>query len=115
MTQNELYQEIRRMVEQGDLETPEAVRLLLLSHAQLLQEMVEIKEELAEQRQYPSLTWLWAYRRKDVILIIAIIFVTYTVLFSPWNISDIRQAVLHTLGLPADMGMGPSIPVTPIP
>lgn len=112
MTQSEhLYREIQRMVEQGDIETSEAVRLLLLSHAQLLAEMGALKKELSEAQRYPSLTWLWAHRRKDVVAMLVVVFVVYTFLFSPWHISDIRHALLQLTGLPTDLGIG----VTPTP
>ena len=114
MTQSEhLYREIHNMVEHGDIETTEAVRLLLLSHAQLLSEMTELKRELAELRRYPSLTWLWANRRRDVVVLLTVVFLIYTFLFAPWQISDLRQAILHLVGLPTDLGIG--IPPTPIP
>jgi ATP/maltotriose-dependent transcriptional regulator MalT len=63
--------------------------------------------------KYPSIVWFWIHRRRTLILLILASMVMYTILFGWVNISDIRQAVLHQLGLPPDLGLGP-IP-TPIP
>lgn len=64
--------------------------------------------------KYPSIVWFWIHRRKTLILMLLIIMLMYTVLFGWVNISDIRQALLHQLGLPPDLGLGPSVP-TPLP
>ena len=62
---------------------------------------------------YPSIVWFWIHKRKSLIIMLLIIMLMYTVLFGWVNISDIRQALLHQLGLPPDLGLG--TPPTPMP
>ena len=66
-------------------------------------------------KDYPSLVWFWIHRRKSLILMLLVIMLMYTVLFGWVNISDIRQAILHQMGLPPDLGSGPPTTPTPMP
>lgn len=137
--QRNTIKEIKKLVEEENIETEAALRLTLAGQLIITQELAELKEAVDEKiedletnveglrkcvnvnvgsiekhlEDYPSIVWFWYHRRKSLILILLVIMLTYTVLFGWVNISDVRQALLHQLGLPPDLGLGP--PPTPIP
>jgi UPF0288 family protein (methanogenesis marker protein 3) len=127
--QRTTIEEIKKLIEEENIEIEAALRLTLASQLIVTEELGEIKthalktgksvdgqiDEIETKlneierylERYPSMSWYWKHRRKMLLLLIFGIMVTYTVLFGWINISDIRQAVLSQLGLPPDLGITP--------
>jgi len=105
-----ITEQIRLLVDRDEIVVEAAIVLMLTAQMEILERMENIEERLKKvedmQNRYPSATWLWAFRRREVIVLMVIIALIYTFIFSPWLISDIRHAVLDLLGLPMDMGIG---------
>lgn len=96
--------EIRKLIESGNIDGADADRLQLAAMAEILTRMNEIEariERLEKFRdEYRPLTWYWQHRRKEVIAAIIGLMMFYTFFFSPVNISDFRQVILEWLNFP---------------
>jgi len=117
-SQQATINEIKKLIEEENIETEAALRLTLASQLIVTEEVTAVKTDVEKLNKrigelelyfdaYPSLSWFWAHRRKMLVLLIFLLMATYTVLFGWINISDIRQAILYQLGLPPDLGLGP--------
>ena len=117
-SQQATINEIKKLIEEENIETEAALRLTLASQIIVTEELATVKIDVEKLNKrvgalesylttYPSLSWFWMHRRKMLIILILLTMATYTVLFGWINISDIRQAILAQLGLPPDLGLGP--------
>lgn len=108
---HDLEDEIRRLVNAGDIQPEQALRLILASNAETLKVIKNIREEQDELQdrltklegtanRYPSMLWLWSYRRRELIVILMIVFIVYTFLIAPWIATDIHTMIREALHLP---------------
>ena len=98
------------MVGDDEINTNAALVLMLTSQAEILERMSDQESRIENLERwverYPSVTWLWKYERRSVVVILIMMALLYTFIFSPWLISDIRHKVLQMVGLPPDLGLG---------
>lgn len=125
--------EIKKLIEEDNIEIEAALRLTLASQLIVTEELAQLEKTVGEQmnavitdvgelracgvsklgeieqhlEKYPSISWYWMHKRKMLILLVVGFMVAYTILFGWINISDIRQVVLSQLGLPLDLGIHP--------
>lgn len=99
----DLLGEINSLIHEDKLETEAALRLMLKSQQRILKRLEEVERIARDNRdyaqRYPSVSWLWANRRKTAIAMVVIVWVVMYFLFSPITISDIRHAILESMGV----------------
>lgn len=108
-----LSNEIEDLLKEKKIDTDAAIRLMLVSQKEILERLASVEngvkkngaatEEHAQFHvKYPSLTWLWYHRRKELIIAAVVLFIIFYTLFSPITISDLRHPIMDYLGLPHD-------------
>ena len=97
--------DIRTLIENSNMEPKEVDRLILITLSDIHEKLNELAADMDSLRQetesvtqyrdkYPSITWLWSHRRKDLMIIMVIVFLIYTLLVTPYNIQEIRNSIL---------------------
>lgn len=111
MNSMKLVAKIEQLLEEDRIDQEAALRLMLVTQKELLERMETVEQTTRTNSEYlahyPSITWLWSNQRKSTILVIMIVFLILYFLFTPITISDIRHALLDSVGLPPDLGVGP--------
>lgn len=118
MGEDEITQEIKSMLSSGKLDSDEAMRLLLVMVAHIqsdvsamatanLEILERVKDIEAYNERYPSVLYMWSTNPRKLVIIFIVIFLIYTLVVSPWMISDIRHVLLEMIGLPHDLGLPP--------
>ena len=108
-----LSNEIEDLLKEERIDSDAAIRLMLVSQKEILQRLASVENGVtangvtaAEHERfhakYPSLTWLWYHRRKELIIAAVVLFIVFYTLFSPITISDLRHPIMDYLGLPHD-------------
>lgn len=96
--------EIAQLLAEDEISTETAVRLILKSQHQMQDDIANIAAMMEEvkdyQDRYPSITWLFANKRKETTLVALAIFTLFYSLFSPITISDLRHSIFVAIGIP---------------
>ncbi len=99
-----LTDEIGDMIRADKIETEAAMRLMLLAQSETIERLdgleTAVNAVTKQQEMFPSLTWLWAFNRRSVVLVVLAVLMLYTLALSPWYVMEIRAALLHAAGLP---------------
>lgn len=126
MSENDIWESIHKLVAENKVEGKD-VSLLILAELKSIhqkidamdkqntEQMTQLKAQISAvkeiQDEYPSITWLWAYRRKDTIVFIVLLFAIYTVVIYPTSIGLIRQLVFSLMGIDLpDLSIPVSVP-----
>ena len=103
--------QIKELLNQKEISIDAALALMLTAQMEIMERLaiLEARQDEIEEThdRYPSVLWLWSNRRRELIIVAVTIALIYTVIFSPWNISDMRYWVLDALGLQPDLGLTP--------
>lgn len=130
----QITSQIRTLLDRDEIDPRTATSLLLTATVEILERLAEeekssIRIEAAQiplatiperivqlekkvdkiegdMENYPPLLMLWATHPRRVILLAIMVFFVYTLIISPWMISDLRHALLGLIGLPSDFGLG---------
>lgn len=79
-------------------ETNDCTERAIKSHIDPLTEsLAKIKEDIDD---YPSITKLWSTNPKRVTFYIIMIFLFYTIIFTPLAFEDVRQIMAALIGIP---------------
>ena len=104
-----LVNEIEQLLSEDVIEPEAATRLILVSQREILESVTKLEEATEANSEYiahyPSITWLWAHRRKGTVLVVALVFLALYFLLTPITISDWRHVILEAVGLPHDLGL----------
>lgn len=112
MNGEEVLAEMDQLISSNDIDPDTAMRLIIAGQKTIIKRLERYHDDISDiterirvleevQQHYPSMLWLWANDRKNLIIILLVLMFVYTLLFGWLTVSDIRQILLDHAGIPA--------------